>query len=123
MTKSKKVEFIKALFELHQPKLNVVEQIAILTVWIEACIEREEYEMAGALTKIMNNIQENPSSVPQRLEGDLNLDPQLETDPLHHFSGDEHNTDDLDKNNKPSIYKRIINWFKKVFNSRFNKRI
>jgi hypothetical protein len=99
-------------------------------MWIEACVEKEEYEMAGALTKVMNYIQENPQMVPQRYEGELDKNSLLENNPLLTFDGEKSRvkmikviSDDVERIQKPSIYKRIKNWFKRVFNGRFKKRI
>jgi hypothetical protein len=130
MARLKKVELITTLFKAYQPMLNIVEQIALLTMWIEACVEKEEYEMAGALTKVMNYIQENPQMVPQRYEGELDKNSLLENNPLLTFDGEKSRvkmikviSDDVERIQKPSIYKRIKNWFKRVFNGRFKKRI
>jgi hypothetical protein len=110
MSNKEKVKLIISLFKVYQPTLNIPEQIALLTMWMESCIEKEEYEMAGALKKQMGEIQKNPSKVPQRLSGELNND-ILINNPLSGYG--KHIP--LIKKKKISIYKRITNFFKKVF--------
>ena len=120
MAAPKKVGLILTLFRAYQPMLNIVEQIGLLTMWIEACVEREEYEMAGALTNEMKFIQENPHMIPQRLEGELDSERLLKDNPLLRFNGSDAEvkvinvlSDELEKIKKPSTYKRIKNWFKR----------
>lgn len=98
----KKVRSIVALFKVYQPTLNIVEQIALLTMWIESCVSVEEYEMAAALKELMVEIQENPDKVPQKIG----------TEPVNR------NILELNsniKNKKLSIYNKIINKLKKFF--------
>ena len=63
------IEILKGIFKFYQPTLHIVEQIALLTIWEERCVEEEEYEMAKAVKDMMNYIQKNPNKVPQRLTG------------------------------------------------------
>jgi hypothetical protein len=122
MAKLKKVELITTLFRAYQPMLNIVEQIALLTMWIEACIEKEEYEMAGALDKEMKYIQENPQRVPQRLVGELDRESILANNPLLSFNGKTSTvkminvlSEEVEKIQKPNRYQRLKNWFKRFF--------
>jgi hypothetical protein len=66
-----KVKFMVGLFKFHQPTLNIVEQVALLTVWEESCVLQEEYEIAEALLNEMSIIQNNPSEVPQKYDSDV----------------------------------------------------
>lgn len=120
MAAPKKVNLILTLFKAYQPMLNIVEQIGLLTMWIEACVDREEYEMAGALTKAMTYIQENPHMAPQRFEGELDSELLLKDNPLLRFDGSDAKvkvidvlSDEVEKIKKPSTYKRIQNWFRR----------
>lgn len=69
-----KVRFIVGLFKFYQPTLNVVEQIALLTLWEESCVLQEEYEIAEALLNEMKIIQNNPKDVPQKLDSDISYE-------------------------------------------------
>ena len=86
-----KIKFLKGIFNFYQPTLHILEQIALLTIWEERCVEEEEYEMAKAVKDMMNYIQKNPNKVPQRLTG-------LEKIPI-----------------KLTIFGKIKKWFKKLF--------
>jgi hypothetical protein len=99
----KKVRAIVALFKVYQPTLNIVEQIALLTMWIESCVAVEEYEMASALKKLMEEIQKNPNESPQRLDDNKLLSEKImEIKPPI-------------KKKKTSIYNKIIDTIKKFF--------
>jgi hypothetical protein len=125
MSVLKKVNAIISVFKEYQPRLSVVEQITLLTVWIEVCVEREEYELAGRLKKEMMFIQKNPMMVPQRTEGELDVK-DLVNNPLTQKIRPEIievvYEDDEEEIVRTPIYKQIINWFKNSFNGGKNKR-
>jgi len=123
-----KVKFIITLFEYYQPKLTIEEQKLLLQKWLRSCILEEEYEMAKAIKDKTDYIILNLNSVPQRFEGGIDME-FISQGPLN-FKNELFN--DLPmveeevispKKEKLSIYKRMIIWFKKVFNGRINKRI
>lgn len=117
-----RVLLIVSLFKRYQPGLNIVEQVALLTTWIEACSEKEEYEMAGALTNLLGDIQNFPGSQPQRLVGSLDPKTLLIDNPL--FPNEPKPLIEVEeKTEKQSIYRKIINKIKKFFNGRFNSRV
>jgi hypothetical protein len=51
-----KIDFLLAIFKHHQPSLTITEQIALLTLWEEACVNEEEYEIAGAIKRELDKI-------------------------------------------------------------------
>lgn len=51
-----KIDFVLGIFKHHQPELNITEQIALLTLWEEVCVDKEEYEMAGAIKEELEKI-------------------------------------------------------------------
>ncbi len=116
MAAPKKVKLILTIFRAYQPMLNIVEQIALLTMWIESCSssDAEEYEMAAALQKELRYIQKNPGKVPQRLIGDLDVEAINKNNPLMKDRGLPMTpVVEKEKNVKRGIYKRIINFFKR----------
>jgi hypothetical protein len=127
MSNKEKVDIILKIFRGYQPALNIVEQIALLTIWVETCINREEYEIAGALTKEIKNIQKNPHLVPQRLEGKLDTKLLVEDNPLLVKRETWQVVDEdiitkiekeLPKKEKRSFFRKIVKWFKKIFKRR-----
>lgn len=123
-----KVKFIIALFEYYQPKLTLEEQKLLLQKWLKSCILEEEYEMAKAIKDKTDYIILNLNSVPQRFEGGIDME-FISQGPLN-FKNELFNDMPMveeeitpPKKEKLSIYKRMIIWFKKVFNGTINKRI
>jgi len=51
-----KVKGVLGLYNFHKFQLNTVQRVALLTVWIEVCIKKEEYEVAASLQKEMDKI-------------------------------------------------------------------
>jgi hypothetical protein len=51
-----KVKGVLGLYNFHKYQLNTVQRVALLTVWIEICIKKEEYEVAASLQKEMDKI-------------------------------------------------------------------
>ena len=113
-TSEEKVNFIVGIFRFYQPTLSLPEQIVLLTLWEESCVEKEEFEMAGAIKNEMDKIMKNPEKTPQRIKGDLDVTKLIKNNPLL-----IHNKKPIEvkktKKEKPSIYKRIINKIKRVF--------
>jgi hypothetical protein len=51
-----KVKSIVGLYNFYKHQMNTVERVGLLSMWIEASIDREEYEVAAGLQKELNNI-------------------------------------------------------------------
>jgi len=51
-----KVRGILGLYTFYKYKMNTVQRIALLTLWIEVCINKEEYEVAAGLQKELDRI-------------------------------------------------------------------
>jgi hypothetical protein len=109
----KKVEFIKLLFKRYQPTLSVPEQFALLDMWINSCVDAQEFEMASALLKEKRHITNNLETVPRRTEGE----PMVfdDTNPLFSYRK-LLNPEVFEKETeKQSIYRKIIDKIKKFF--------
>ena len=112
---SDKVDFILEAFHQINSKLTVPEQVVLLTLWTESCVNYEEFEMAAALKKEMDFIINNPHEVEQRIEGDLDMDFILNNNPFLNVNKENVKPEEKIKKEKPSIYKRIINKIKRFF--------
>ena len=44
-----KIKGIVGLYTFYKHQLNTVQRVALLTMWIEVCVSKEEYEVANAL--------------------------------------------------------------------------
>jgi hypothetical protein len=53
---SDKVRGIVGLYNFYKYHMNTPQRIAILTLWIEVSVSKEEYEVANALQKEMDKI-------------------------------------------------------------------
>ena len=53
---SSKVRGIVGLYNFYKFHMNTPQRIALLTLWIEVSVNKEEYEVADALQKEMNKI-------------------------------------------------------------------
>lgn len=53
---NKKVKGIVGLYNFYKHQMTTPQRIALLTMWIEACEKKEEYEVAAALQKEMDRI-------------------------------------------------------------------
>lgn len=53
---NKKVKGIVGLYQFYKHQMTTPQRIALLTLWIEACEAKEEYEVAAALQKEMAKI-------------------------------------------------------------------
>lgn len=73
-TVEEKTKFIKHMFRYYQPTLTIVEQIILLTLWEEVCVNKEEYEMAKIIKDEMDYIINNQGKVIQKTQA--NLKPQ-----------------------------------------------
>ena len=51
-----KVRGILGLYNFYKYKMNTVQRVALLTLWIEVCINKEEYEVAAGLQKELDKI-------------------------------------------------------------------
>jgi len=51
-----RIRGIVGLYNFYKHQLNTVQRIALLTMWIEVCLDKEEYEVAGALKKALDKI-------------------------------------------------------------------
>jgi hypothetical protein len=118
MSTPEKVKLILSLFKTYQPILNIVEQIALLTTWIESCVDKEEYEMAEALTKELKYIQKNPNEVKQRTEGELDKD-ILYNNPLsNRQTPPKLPTPKKEVKKKQSLLSKLMDWFKSFRNGK-----
>lgn len=52
----RKVRGIVGLYSFYKTQMTTPQRIALLTLWIEACLNKEEYEVANALQKEMDRI-------------------------------------------------------------------
>jgi len=111
-TRKEKVTFIVGMFRFHQPTLSIPEQIALLTLWEESCVNAEEYEMASAIVKEIRDIQSQPMKVPQKELFSLSNIEELKQSPLFII---ENKDFIFKKNNKKSFFKKIFYWFKNLF--------
>ena len=92
-----KTNFIISIFKHHQPDLTLIEQIALLTMWEEHCVIKEEYEMANVIKKQLNKIKLNPHNVPQK----INLSKDVINNPPEDF--------------KLNWSHKVLYWFKGLF--------
>lgn len=53
---NKKVKSIVGLYSFYKHQMSTPQRIALLTLWIEVCEQKEEYEVAAALQQEMNRI-------------------------------------------------------------------
>ena len=53
---NKKVKGIVGLYSFYKHQMSTPQRIALLTLWIEVCEQKEEYEVAAALQLEMNKI-------------------------------------------------------------------
>jgi hypothetical protein len=51
-----KVRGILGLYNFYKYKMNTVQRVALLTLWIEVCINKEEYEVAAGLQKELDRV-------------------------------------------------------------------
>jgi hypothetical protein len=58
-----KIKFIETIFNHYKKELSIVEQIAILTIWEEVCVNKEEYEMANVIKKELYKIISDSNNV------------------------------------------------------------
>ena len=52
----KKVKGIVGLYNFYKQQMTTPQRMALLTMWIEVCEKKEEYEIAAALQNEMNRI-------------------------------------------------------------------
>lgn len=109
-----RVKFIVGMFKHYQHDLTIPEQIALLTLWVESCVLHEEYEMAGALKKEMEEIQSKPGEVPQKSLSSI----QFKDLKYEVLDDDFLNIEDLgveEEEIKKPFYIRFFTWFKNIF--------
>ena len=53
---NKKIKGIVGLYNFYKHQMTTPQRIALLTLWIESCEQKEEYEVAAALQKEMDKI-------------------------------------------------------------------
>jgi hypothetical protein len=51
-----KVKGIIGMYNFYKYQLNTVQRVGLLTLWIELCVKKEEYEVAAGLQKEMDKI-------------------------------------------------------------------
>lgn len=51
-----RIRGIVGLYNFYKGQLNTPHRIALLTVWIEVCVNKEEYEVADALQKELDKM-------------------------------------------------------------------
>jgi hypothetical protein len=51
-----KVRGILGLYNFYKYKMNTIQRVALLTLWIDVCINKEEYEVAAGLQKELDKI-------------------------------------------------------------------
>jgi hypothetical protein len=112
-----KVKFIVSIFKHYQPNLTTNEQLNLLNMWVNSCVDHEEYEMAGALKEEIFKIKENPSKVPQKKPAETNFS-DIKQDPIEVI--DDNKPFIKKQKRKLPIFKKIVIFFKKLF--RKNKR-
>ncbi len=111
-TRKEKVTFIIGMFRVHQPTLSIPEQIALLTLWEESCVNAEEYEMASAIVKEIRDIQSQPMKVPQKVLFQSTNFGVFNQNPLFMMENEDFI---FDKKRKKPFYKKIFYWFKNLF--------
>ena len=52
----KKVKGILSLYNFYKHQMNTVERVALLTMWVEQAVEKEEFEVASGLQKELDRI-------------------------------------------------------------------
>ena len=72
----KKTRGIVGLYNFYKYQMNTVQRIGLLSLWIEVCINKEEYEVAAGLQreleKITNGDEEFYAVAPSNLIDPLN---------------------------------------------------
>ena len=53
---NKKIKGIVGLYNFYKHQMTTPQRVALLTLWIETCEQKEEYEVAAALQKEMDKI-------------------------------------------------------------------
>jgi hypothetical protein len=51
-----KIRGIIGLYSFYKHQLNTVQRVALLTTWVEVCVNKEEYEVANALQQQLDRI-------------------------------------------------------------------
>lgn len=52
----KKIKGIIGLYNFYKHQMNTVERVALLTMWIEQSVNKEEFEVAASLQKELDKI-------------------------------------------------------------------
>jgi len=51
-----KIKGVLGLYNFYKQEMNTMKRMALLTLWIEKCIDKEEYEVAVALQRELDKI-------------------------------------------------------------------
>lgn len=51
-----KIKGVVGSYNFYKYNLNTIQRVALLTLWIEVCVKKEEYEVAAGLQKEMDKI-------------------------------------------------------------------